>query len=231
VHDVALQNLHVVFCIDRGGIVGEDGATHHGVFDIAFLRTVPNMTICSPLNEEDLRNMMYTAQQEGMGPWSIRYPRGKGSMADWRKPLKTIEVGTAKQVLDGTDIAILSLGPIGIQVEEVTKKLLEEGISAAHYDMRFVKPLDANMLKQIGKRFSTIITLEDGSLQGGFGSAVLEWINDNGYTTRVVRLGIPDKFVEHGTPQELYHECEIDIEGIYKATKREISTKLADKVG
>jgi 1-deoxy-D-xylulose-5-phosphate synthase len=231
VHDVALQNLHVVFCIDRGGIVGEDGATHHGVFDIAFLRTVPNMTICSPLNEEDLRNMMYTAQQEGMGPWSIRYPRGKGSMADWRKPLKTIEVGTAKQVLDGTDIAILSLGPIGIQVEEVTKKLLEEGISAAHYDMRFVKPLDANMLKQIGKRFSTIITLEDGSLQGGFGSAVLEWINDNGYTTRVVRLGIPDKFVEHGTPQELYHECGIDVEGIYKATKREISAKLADKVG
>jgi 1-deoxy-D-xylulose-5-phosphate synthase len=231
VHDVALQNLHVVFCIDRGGIVGEDGATHHGVFDIAYLRTVPNMTICSPINEEDLRNMMYTAQQEGMGPWSIRYPRGNGSMADWRKPLKTIEVGTAKQLIDGTDIAILSLGPIGIHVEQAAEKLLSEGISAAHYDMRFVKPLDTNLLKQIGKRFNTIITIEDGSLQGGFGSAVLEWLNDNAYSTRVIRLGIPDRFIEHGTPQELYHECGIDAEGIYKATKRVISPKLAGKVG
>ncbi len=231
IHDVALQNLQVVFCVDRGGIVGEDGATHHGVFDIAYLRIVPNMTICSPLNEEELRNMMYTAQQEGMGPWSIRYPRGNGSMADWQKPLKTIEVGTAKQLREGSDLAILSFGPIGIHAQQAAEKLLSEGISAAHYDMRFVKPLDINLLKQIGKRFQTIITLEDGSIQGGFGSAVLEWLNDNGFSTRVVRLGIPDRFIEHGTPQELYKECGMDAEGIYKAAKRIVSPKLVGRVG
>lgn len=231
IHDVALQNLHVVFCIDRGGLVGEDGATHHGIYDIAYLRTIPNITICSPLNEEELRNMMYTSQQEGMGPWSIRYPRGNGSMVDWRKPFKTLEVGTAKQLKEGTDIAILSLGPLGIQAIKASEMLSKEGISTAHYDMRFVKPLDTNLLKQIGKRFHTIITLEDGSLQGGFGSAVLEWLNDNDFSTRVVRLGIPNRFIEHGTPQELYKECGIDAEGIYKAAKRILSQKLVGKVG
>lgn len=230
IHDVALQNLHVVLCIDRGGLVGEDGATHHGVYDIAFLRTVPNITVCSPLNEEELRNMMYTAQQEGMGPWSIRYPRGNGSMADWRKPLRTIEIGTGKQLRDGNDLAILSLGPLGIEAGIAAERLSKEGICTAHYDMRFVKPLDTNLLKQIGKRFHTIITLEDGSLQGGFGSAVLEWLNDNGYSTRVVRLGIPDRFIEHGTPKELYRECSIDAEGIYKTAKKISSPKLIDKV-
>lgn len=217
IHDVVLQNLNVIFCLDRGGLVGEDGATHHGVFDIAYMRTLPNITVCSPINEEELRNMMYTAQHQDMGPWSIRYPRGNGSMVDWKRPLKPIEVGTGKLLREGTDIAILSFGPLGIQAAQAAEKLSLEGISVALYDMRFVKPLDANLLKQIGQRFKTIITLEDGSIQGGFGSAVLEWLNDNGFTTRVVRLGIPDRFIEHGTSQELYHECGIDAEGVYQA--------------
>ena len=229
IHDVAIQNLNVVFCLDRGGIVGEDGATHHGVFDIAFMRTVPNITICSPLNEEELRNMMYTAQQDNMGTWSIRYPRGNGSMTDWRKPLKTIEVGTGKMIREGDDIAILTIGPIGINAMEATAKLAEEGLSIAHYDMRFVKPLDTNLLGQIGKRFKTIITVEDGAIQGGFGSAVLEWLNDNGLSARVIRLGIPDRFIDHGTPKELYHECGIDAEGIYNAAKKVVKAKFVGK--
>ena len=230
IHDVALQNRHVVLCLDRGGLVGEDGPTHHGVFDIAFFRTLPNLTICSPLNEEELRNMMYTAQQDGMGPWSIRYPRGNGSMANWQKPFKTIEVGTAKLLREGTDIAFLTLGPLGMQAAQAAERLASEGLSVAHYDMRFVKPLDTNTLAQVGKRFKTVITLEDGALQGGFGSAVLEWLNDNGYSIRVVRLGIPDRFIDHGTPQELYHECGIDAEGIYNAAKRVVSPKLMGRV-
>ncbi|MFP4555411.1 MAG: 1-deoxy-D-xylulose-5-phosphate synthase [Bacteroidales bacterium] len=230
VHDVALQKLNVVFCLDRGGLVGEDGATHHGVFDIAYMRSIPNLTICSPLNEEELRNMMYTAQQKDMGAWSIRYPRGTGSMANWKKPLRTIEVGTGKLLREGSDIAILSLGPLGMQAANAAEKLAAKGVSVAHYDMRFVKPLDTNLLKSIGKRFKTIITLEDGVLQGGFGSAVLEWFNDNGLSTRIVRLGIPDRFIEHGTLQELYKECGIDAAGVYNAALRIASPKLIGKV-
>jgi 1-deoxy-D-xylulose-5-phosphate synthase len=230
IHDVALQNLNVVFCLDRGGLVGEDGATHHGVYDIAFMRTIPNITICSPLNEEDLRNMMFTAQQQDMGAWSIRYPRGSGSMINWQRPFKTIEVGMGKILREGTDLAILSLGPIGMHASKAIEKLAQEGVSVAQYDMRFVKPLDSSLLTQIGKKFNQIITLEDGSVTGGFGSAVLEWLNDNGYDTRVIRLGIPDRFIEHGTQQELYHECGIDAEGIYKTAKRIISPKLIGKV-
>lgn len=230
VHDVALQKLNVVFCLDRGGLVGEDGATHHGVFDIAYMRSVPNLTICSPLNEEELRNMMYTAQQKDMGVWSIRYPRGKGSMADWKKNLRTIEVGTGKLLREGSDIAILSLGPIGIQAAKAAEMLAEKGVSAAHYDMRFVKPLDTNLLKNIGKKFKTVITLEDGAIQGGFGSAVLEWFNDNGISSRVIRLGVPDRFIEHGTVPELYKECGIDAEGIYNAAIKIVSPKMVGKV-
>ncbi len=230
IHDVALQKLNVVFCLDRGGLVGEDGATHHGVFDLAYMRTVPNIVVCSPLNEEELRNMMFTAQQPDMGPWSIRYPRGNGSMSDWQKPFKAIEVGTGKILREGDDLAILSIGPLGIQASKAIDKLEAEGISVAHYDMRFVKPLDTNLLTQIGKRFKTIITIEDGALMGGFGSAVLEWLNDNGYDTRVIRLGIPDRFIEHGTPQELYRECGIDAEGIYESAKRVTRKKVVGKV-
>lgn len=230
VHDVALQKLNVVFCLDRGGLVGEDGATHHGVFDIAYMRSVPNLTICSPLNEEELRNMMYTAQQKDMGAWSIRYPRGKGSMADWKKQLRTIEVGTGKLLREGSDIAILSLGPIGVHAAEAAEKLAIKGVSIAHYDMRFVKPLDTNLLKHIGKRFKTIITLEDGVIQGGFGSAVLEWFNDNNISTKVVRLGIPDRFIEHGTLPELYKECGIDAEGVYNAAIKIVSPKMVGKM-
>lgn len=230
IHDVALQNLNVVFCLDRGGLVGEDGATHHGVYDLAYMRTVPNMVVCSPLNEEELRNMMFTAQQPNMGSWSIRYPRGNGSMPEWQKPFKTIEVGTGKILREGHDLAILSVGPLGIQAAKAIDKLATEGISVAHYDMRFVKPLDTNLLSGIGKQFKTIITIEDGALMGGFGSAVLEWLNDNGFGTRVIRLGIPDRFVEHGTPQELYHECGIDAEGIYESAKRVTIKKVVGKV-
>lgn len=230
IHDVVLQNLNVVFCLDRGGIVGEDGATHHGVFDIAYMRIIPNITICSPLNEEELRNMMFTAQQPNMGSWSIRYPRGNGSLVDWQTPMKQIEVGTGRVLSEGTDIAILSFGPLGITAAQAVEKLKAEGISVAHYDMRFVKPLDTNILTQVGTRFSAIITVEDGAIQGGFGSAVLEWLNDNGYQTRVVRLGIPDRFVEHGTPQELYRECGIDVESIYKTARSIVASKLVGKV-
>ncbi len=229
IHDVALQNLNVVFCLDRGGIVGEDGATHHGVFDIAYMRTVPNIVVCSPLNEEELRNLMFTAQQPNMGTWSIRYPRGKGSMTDWQKPFKTIEVGTGKILRNGDDIAILSFGPIGVTASKAIDRLNAEGVSVAHYDMRFVKPLDTNILTQVGKRFKTIVTLEDGALMGGFGSAVLEWLNDNGLSAKVVRLGIPDKFIEHGTPQELYSECRIDAEGIYQTLKQNVGKKVVGK--
>lgn len=230
IHDVVLQNLNVIFCLDRGGLVGEDGATHHGVFDIAFMRTIPNITICSPLNEEELRNMMFTAQQPNKGPWSIRYPRGNGSMVDWQTPMKQIEIGTGKILTEGTDIAILSFGPLGITAAHAVERLKDEGICAAHYDMRFVKPIDTNILTQVGKRFTTIITIEDGAIQGGFGSAVLEWLNDNGYQTRVIRLGVPDRFVEHGTPQELYRECGIDADSIYKTARSIVAPKMIGKV-
>ena len=230
VHDAALQNLNVIFCLDRGGLVGDDGATHHGVFDIAYMRAIPNITICSPMNEEELRNMMFTAQQENMGTWSIRYPRGNGVMANWQKPFRALEPGKAQLLRDGHDIAILSLGPLGNIAAKAIERLAEEGISVAHFDMRFVKPLDEQLLAQIGKRFKNIITIEDGCLQGGFGSAVLEWLNDNGFNTQVTRLGIPDRFIEHGTQSELYRECGIDAEGIYNAAKKIAAPKLIGKV-
>ena len=174
--------------------------------------------------------MMYTAQQKDIHGWSIRYPRGIGSMIDCRKPFKTIEVGTGKTLREGNDIAILSIGPIGIHAAEAAEKLAEDGVSVAHYDMRFAKPLDTSLLSQIRKQFKTILTIEDGAIQGGFGSAVLEWLNDNNFSTRVIRLGIPDRFIDHGTPQELYRECGIDTEGIYKSIKNIAKPKLIGKV-
>jgi 1-deoxy-D-xylulose-5-phosphate synthase len=220
IHDVALQNLHVVFCIDRGGIVGSDGATHHGFFDLAFMRSIPNMIISAPMDEIDLRNLMYTAQLDKFkSPFSIRYPRGRGENADWQRPFHEIEPGKGRQVSVGKDLAILTIGHPGIDVAKVVEKLIKEDISIAHYDMRFLAPLDKDILHTVFKNFKYIITVEDGVLKGGFGSAVLEFMADYGYSSEVRRLGIPDYFVEHGTPEELYRECGYDAEGIELAIR------------
>lgn len=220
IHDAAILNLPVVFCLDRAGLVGEDGPTHHGVFDIAALRPVPNLTLCSPMDECELRRMMYTAQLPGMGTVVIRYPRGKGvKRDDWHCELEAIPVGKARQVSDGSDVAVLSYGPLGNDVQTVISQLREEGnsLSVAHYDMRFCKPLDTEVLESVSQRFSRIVTVEDGQLAGGFGSAVLEWMSDNGKTTSVRRVGLPDRFIEHGTVSELRHIAGTDIESIKRA--------------
>lgn len=224
IHDVALQNLNVVFCLDRGGLVGEDGATHHGVFDLAYLRAIPNITICSPMNEEELRNMMYTAQLDGMGPFAIRYPRGRGVMPQWKTPFSALQVGKGRIILDGEDLAIISLGNLGNSAFQVVKQLEEKNIKAALYDMRFLKPIDEDLLHKIFKKFKNVITLEDGAIIGGLGSAVAEFASDKGYHNATIkRLGIPDRFVEQGTLEELHHECGIDIEGIMKAAEEMVS--------
>lgn len=220
IHDAAILNLPVVFCLDRAGLVGEDGPTHHGVFDIAALRPVPNLTLCSPMDECELRRMMYTAQLPGMGTVVIRYPRGKGvKRDDWHCELEAIPVGKARLVSDGSDVAVLSYGPLGNDVQTVISQLREEGnsLSVAHYDMRFCKPLDTEVLESVSQRFSRIVTVEDGQLAGGFGSAVLEWLSDNGKTTSVRRVGLPDRFIEHGTVSELRHIAGTDIESIKRA--------------
>ena len=211
IHDVALQNLKVVFCLDRGGLVGTDGATHHGFFDLAFMRNIPNMIVAAPMDEVELRNMMYTAQLESVkNPFSIRYPRGKGIFTDWRKPFEAIEPGKARLLRKGSDIAILSIGLPGNFVESAASILEYEGISISHYDMRFVAPIDEDVLHEVFRNFNKIITVEDGILKGGFGSAVIEFMCDNFYSARVKRLGIPDYFVEHGTQEELHRECGFD---------------------
>lgn len=207
IHDVVLQNLNVVFCLDRGGIAGADGATHHGAFDLAYMRCIPNIKVAAPMNEEELRNLMYTAQLKDMGPWSIRYPRGTGVMPEWRTPFKEIKVGTGRKLRDGSDIAILSIGHVGNYAVDVYDTLTEQGILAAHYDMRFVKPLDEEMLHGVFKKFNRIITIEDGCIIGGFGSAIIEFMSDNGYAAQVERLGIPDRFIDHGSQTELHAEC------------------------
>ncbi len=219
IHDVALLNLNVVFCFDRAGLVGEDGATHHGAFDLSALRPIPNLTICSPLDEHELRRLMYTAQLPDKGPFVIRYPRGGGELQDWRCPFEEIKVGTGRKLHDGSDVAVLSIGPIGNNVTRAIEQLKfeNEGISVAHYDMRFLKPIDESILEEVGRNFKRVITVENGVIRGGLGSAVLEWMNDHGYTPRVQRLGLPDSFVEHGTVKELMHIVGIDEEGIKKA--------------
>ena len=224
IHDTAILNLPVVICLDRAGLVGEDGATHHGAFDMAFLRPIPNLTIASPMDERELCRLMYTAQLPGKGTFVIRYPRGKGVLTDWECPLKEIEVGTGRRIHDGWDVAVLSIGPIGNDVEKAIK--LVEGAesstsnghcpSIAHYDMRFLKPLDEKLLEEVGNRFSRIITIEDGVRNGGLGSAVTEWMSDHGYTPHIARMGMPDHFVEQGTVQQLREICGIDIESIKK---------------
>ena len=221
IHDVALLNLPVVICLDRAGLVGEDGATHHGAFDMVALRTVPNITIAAPMDEHELRRLMYTAQLPGKGTFVIRYPRGRGVLADWHCPLEEVEVGTGRKLRDGKDIAILSIGAVGNNAAKAVDGMEQDGaaVSCAHYDMRFVKPLDENLLREVAGKFNKIITLEDGSREGGFGSAVLEWMDDNGYHPDIVRLGLPDRFVEQGTVAELQHITGIDVDGIRRAVE------------
>ena len=226
IHDVALQNLHVVFCLDRAGIVGADGATHQGLFDIAYMRCIPNLTVAAPRNEHELRNLMYTAQQDDMGAFVIRYPRGKGTTAEWHNTPVRIALGTGEKLKDGSDIAVLTIGTIANQARKAIEQIERENadIGIAHYDMRFVKPLDEKILHEVGKTFDKVITIEDGVIQGGFGSAVLEFFADNGYRVQTKRLGIPDTFVEHGTPDELYSMLGLDTEGIANSIRAIIRT-------
>jgi len=220
IHDVAIQKLHVVFCIDRGGIVGYDGATHHGFFDIAFMRSIPNMVVSAPMDAVELRNLMYTAQLEkNSGPFSIRYPRGSAIITDWIKPFEEIPVGKARLISKGSEVAVLSIGHPGNDVAEAIRKLNNESVSVMHYDMRFAAPLDTEVLHSVFRNFKKILTVEDGVLKGGFGSAVIEFMCDNLYTADVRRLGIPDYFVEQGSPEELYRECGFDRAGIEKAIR------------
>jgi len=214
IHDVALQNLPFVLCLDRAGIVGADGATHHGVFDLAYLRCIPNMTIASPLNEIELRNLMYTAQLNPTGPFAIRYPRGKGVLSKWELPFDPIPIGKGVCLKEGKDIAIISLGPIGNSVAKAIELVEDKKLTIAHYDLRFLKPLDTDLLKEIGTKFKKVITIEDGCVNGGMGSAIIEFMSENGFTPELLRIGIPDRFVEHGSPEELYHELQMDEQGL-----------------
>ncbi len=216
IHDVALLNLNVVFCFDRAGLVGEDGPTHHGAFDLAALRPIPNLTICSPMDEHELRRLMYTAQLPNKGPFVIRYPRGGGELQDWRCPFEEVKVGTGRKLKEGTDVAVLSIGPIG---NNVTRAIAELGdsVSVAHYDMRFLKPLDESILDEVGRKFKRVITVENGVRNGGMGSAVTEWMSDHGYEPHIKRLGLPDRFVQHGKVSELQAIVGIDKDGIIKA--------------
>ena len=217
IHDVALCRLPVVFCLDRAGLVGQDGATHHGAFDLAALRPIPNLTISSPMNEHELRCLMYTAQLPDKGPFVIRYPRGRGTLTDWRCPLVELPIGRGRKLTEGSDVAVLTLGPIGNVVAEVVRELKEAGRLVAHYDMRFLKPIDQDILREVGKGYKRIVTVEDGVVQGGLGSAVVEYMADHNLHPEVIRLGLPDSFVEHGTPEELYHIVGLDAEAIKKA--------------
>lgn len=227
IHDVALQNLNVVFCLDRAGIAGADGPTHHGAYDIAYMRCIPKMVVCAPMNEEELRNLMYTAQLPDQGPFTIRYPRGQGVMTEWKTPFKEIKIGTGKKIKSGDDIAILSLGHVGNYVVKACEELSADGIDAAHYDLRFAKPLDAVLLHEVFGKFKKVITLEDGCVVGGVGSAVLEFMVDNGYTAEVKRLGIPDEYIEHGSQSELHAECGYDKAAIINTVKKMVGEKVA----
>lgn len=215
IHDAALQNLDIVLCLDRGGLVGEDGATHHGVFDLAYLRCIPNITIASPINEHDLRNLMYTGTQKGIGVFAIRYPRGKGELKEWRNQMEILPVGKGRKMKDGKDIAVLSIGPIGYIAKEAIRMANEEtGIDAAHYDMIYLKPIDEELLHEVGKNYKYIITVENATIKGGLGTSVMEFMSENGYPVRIKRIGVPDQFIEHGSIPELYKLCGMDAESI-----------------
>ncbi|PCJ88774.1 MAG: 1-deoxy-D-xylulose-5-phosphate synthase [Flavobacteriales bacterium] len=231
VHDVAIQNLPVVFCLDRAGVAGADGPTHHGAYDIAYMRCVPNMIISAPMNEAELRNLMYTAQLDELeNPFVIRYPRGQGVMPEWKTPMKKIKVGTGRRIRTGDDVAILTIGHIGNYAIEACGELEKIGVSAAHYDMRFVKPLDELLLHEIFGKFDKIITVEDGCIMGGMGSSVLEWMAQNGYAAQVQMLGIPDRIVEHGSQKELHTECNYHPEGIIEAVKKIVGVKAKQQL-
>ena len=225
IHDVCIQNLHVIFCLDRAGVAGADGPTHHGAYDIAYMRCLPNMIVSAPMNEIELRNLMYTAQQNNNGPFTIRYPRGKGVINNWKKEFDLINIGEGRTICEGDEIAILSIGHIGNYATKAIQKLNEENIYPSHYDMRFVKPLDEKLLHKILKKHKFILTVEDGCIIGGFGSAILEFINDNYYSNTVQRLGVPDKIIEHGTQDELYRECNYDDVSIYDYCKKMLNSK------
>jgi 1-deoxy-D-xylulose-5-phosphate synthase len=232
VHDVALQNLHVVFCLDRGGLAGADGPTHHGSYDLAYFRCIPNMVVSAPMNEEELRNLMYTAQlPENAFPFSIRYPRGNGVMIDWKKPFQKIAIGKGQRIQNGDDIAILTIGHPGNFAIEACKKLEEKGIKSAHYDMRFVKPIDEELLHEVFTKHTHIITVEDGCIMGGMGSAVIEFMADHNYNANVKRLGIPDKWIEHGDQKELYIECGFDVNSIVTAAVGMVGMKKNTMAG
>jgi 1-deoxy-D-xylulose-5-phosphate synthase len=220
IHDIALQNLNVVFCIDRGGLVGEDGPTHHGAFDLAYLRLVPNMIISAPMNEMELRNLMFTAQQKDMGPFSIRYPRGRGVNTDWKNEMELVEIGKGQIIRHGKDLAIISIGHVGNFAVEAAQKLKEENIDMEIIDMRFLKPFDEELLHQTLKRFDKIITVEDGTVMGGLGSLVSDFMTQHNYHNSLSILGIPDQFIEHGTPAQLHHDCGYDVDGIILSTKK-----------
>jgi 1-deoxy-D-xylulose-5-phosphate synthase len=228
VHDVAIQKLPVIFCLDRAGLVGDDGPTHHGCYDIPYMRCIPNMIISAPMNESELRNLMYTAQLESTNnPFVIRYPRGEGVMPEWKTEMKEIKIGTGRKLKDGKDIAILSLGHPGNFAAAAIRDLKTDGLNPAHYDMRFVKPLDEEMLHEVFTQFDKVITVEDGTVVGGFGSAVLEFMNEHNYKAEIKMLGIPDRLVEHGTPKELHHECGYDAQGIKEAVLEMMKGKVS----
>jgi 1-deoxy-D-xylulose-5-phosphate synthase len=226
VHDVAIQKLPVIFCLDRAGLAGADGPTHHGAYDIAFMRCVPNMVVASPMNESELRNMMYSATMHSGGGYSIRYPRGQGVLPEWRTPFEKIETGVGRTIKEGKEVAILTFGHIGNYAVKSCDLLATEDIYPAHYDMRFAKPLDEKLLHQIFLKFDKIVTVEDGCIMGGFGTAVMEFMMDNNYSAKIIRLGIPDKVVEHGEQLELHKECGYDPEGITEVVKKLVSKKL-----
>jgi 1-deoxy-D-xylulose-5-phosphate synthase len=230
IHDVAMQKLNVVFCLDRGGLVGADGYTHHGAYDLAYMRCVPNMIVSSPMNESELRNLMYSAQMENSGPYSIRYPRGNGVMTEWKAPLQFIKPGTGRKVRGGEDIAFLTIGPMGNLALQACEELESSGVSAALYDMRFVKPLDEILLHEVFSKFKMVITVEDGCIQGGMGSAILEFMADHGYMAQVRRLGIPDRLVEHGTQEELWAECGYDKQAMIRAASEMVGEKRGVKI-
>ncbi len=217
IHDVALHRLPVTFCIDRAGIVGEDGATHHGVFDLAYLRTVPGMTIAAARDEHTLRNLLYTAQNGDHGPFAIRYPRGSGRRADWRNEMHALPIGRGERLADGSDVTVLSLGPVAYDVAEAIAQAAQKGVKAAHYDMLFLKPLDEQILEEVAAKNCPVITVEDGIIAGGLGGAVAEWFAEKGLHRKLLRLGVPDKFVPQGTPAELHHMCGFDKDAIFDA--------------
>jgi 1-deoxy-D-xylulose-5-phosphate synthase len=227
IHDVAIQNLPVIFCLDRAGLVGDDGPTHHGCYDIAYMRCIPNIVVSAPMNESELRNLMYTAQLEStQNPFVIRYPRGEGVMTDWKKEMKEIKIGTGRKLKDGNDIAVLSLGHPGNFAAAAIRDLKNDGVNAAHYDMRFAKPLDVAMLHEVFRRFDKVITVEDGTVVGGFGSAILEFMNEHNYKAEIKILGIPDRIVEHGTLKELHRECGYDAQAIKEAVLEMMKGKV-----